>query len=210
LKFGNFFDIFVDFSLSLYIFTIWKCIVYHRLCRDGIYFDKILVSEYKLFILDLYLEFDDSGQLSTKFYDKLDDFNFKIINFPNMCSNIPASPAYGVYISQLIHYARASSHYSIYHYVKLKVLASWIYLLQAFEESPSDSYEYKIPLIYPPELEVKETTDTGSSASFLDLYLEFDDSGQLSTKFYDKGDDFNVKIINVPNICSNLQILNYW
>jgi hypothetical protein len=24
------------------------------------------------------------------------DFNFKIINFPNMCSNIPASPAYGV------------------------------------------------------------------------------------------------------------------
>ena len=48
--------------------------------------------------LDLYLEFDD--------------FNFKIINFPNMCSNIPASPAYGVYISQLIRYARASSNYS--------------------------------------------------------------------------------------------------
>ena len=43
-----------------------------------------------------YLEFDDSGQLSTNIYDKRDDFNFKIINFPNMCSNIPASPAYGV------------------------------------------------------------------------------------------------------------------
>jgi hypothetical protein len=28
-----------------------------------------------------------------------------------------------------------------------------------------------LPLIYPPELEVKETTDTASSASFLDLYL---------------------------------------
>ena len=51
--------------------------------------------------LDLYLEFDDSGQLSTKIYDKRD-----------MCSNIPASPAYGVYISQLIRYARASSNYS--------------------------------------------------------------------------------------------------
>ena len=49
-------------------------------------------------------------------------------------------------------------------------------------------------LIYPPELEVKETTDTASSASFLDLYLEFDDSGQLSTKIYDKRDDFNLKI----------------
>ena len=53
-----------------------------------------------------------SGQLSTKIHDKRDDFNFKIINFPNMCSNIPASPAYGVYISQLIRCARASSNYS--------------------------------------------------------------------------------------------------
>jgi hypothetical protein len=42
-----------------------------------------------------------------------------------------------------------------------------------------------LPLIYPPELEIKETTDTASSASFLDLYLEFDDSGQLSTKIYE-------------------------
>jgi hypothetical protein len=50
-------------------------------------------------------------------------------------------------------------------------------------------------LIYPPELEVKETTNTASSASFLDLYLEFDDSGQLSTKIYDKRDDFNFKIM---------------
>jgi hypothetical protein len=99
-------------SLSLYIFTIWKCIAYNFFCRDGIYFDKILVSNINFLrdrirrassasFLDLYLEFDDSGQLSTKIYDKQDDFNFKIINFPNMCSNIPASPAYGVYFSQL-------------------------------------------------------------------------------------------------------------
>ena len=63
-------------------------------------------------MLKMYFAFDDSGQLITKIYDKRDDFNFKIINFRNMCSNIPASPAYGVYISQLIRYARASSNYS--------------------------------------------------------------------------------------------------
>jgi hypothetical protein len=62
--------------------------------------------------LDLNVECDDSGQLSTKISAKRDDLNFKIINFPNMCSNIPASPAYGVYISQLIRYARVSSNYS--------------------------------------------------------------------------------------------------
>jgi hypothetical protein len=39
-----------------------------------------------------------------------------------------------------------------------------------------------LPLIYPPELEAQETTDTAWSASFLDLYLKFDGSGQLSTK----------------------------
>ena len=44
----NIFDIFVE-TLSLCIFTIWKSIVYNLFCRDGIYFDKILVSEYKLF-----------------------------------------------------------------------------------------------------------------------------------------------------------------
>ena len=57
-----------------------------------------------------------------------------------------------------------------------------------------------LPLIYPPELAVKETTDTASSASFLDLYFEFDDSGRLSTKIYDKRDDLNFKIINFPNM----------
>ena len=39
-------------------------------------------------------------------YDKRDDLKFRIVNFPDMGSNIPAHPAYGVYISQLVRYAR--------------------------------------------------------------------------------------------------------
>ena len=46
-----------------------------------------------------------------------------------------------------------------------------------------------VPLIYPPELEIKETTDTASSASFSDLYLEFDLHSHLSTRIYDKRDE---------------------
>jgi hypothetical protein len=59
-------------------------------------------------------------------------------------------------------------------------------------------------LIYPPELEVKETTDTVSSASFLDLYLEFDDSGQLSTKIYEQvlGVELQLDISKVSKITS--------
>jgi hypothetical protein len=59
------------------------------------------------------LNVDAGGKLTTQSYDKRDDFNFVIVNFPyiHVCSNIPLSPAYGVYISQLIRYARACSTY---------------------------------------------------------------------------------------------------
>jgi hypothetical protein len=60
---------------------------------------------------DLHLEIDTEGRLRTKLYDKRDDFNFPIVNFPFICSNIPAAPAYEVYISQLIRYSRTCGCY---------------------------------------------------------------------------------------------------
>jgi hypothetical protein len=62
-------------------------------------------------IYDILLKLDTNGKLTTQLYDKRDDFNFFIINFPFLCSNIPISPAYDVYISQLIRYARACLTY---------------------------------------------------------------------------------------------------
>ena len=64
--------------------------------------------------LDLLLSIGRDGQLRTSFYDKRDDFNFHITNFPFLSSNIPSSPAYGVFISQLIRYARACSSYECF------------------------------------------------------------------------------------------------
>ena len=52
--------------------------------------------------LDIHLAIDSEGRLRMKLYDKRDDFNFPSVNFPFMCSNIPAPPAYGVDISHLI------------------------------------------------------------------------------------------------------------
>jgi hypothetical protein len=52
--------------------------------------------------LDLHIEVDNRGRLRTNIYDKRDDFTFPIVKFPFISSNIPASSAYGVYISQLI------------------------------------------------------------------------------------------------------------
>ena len=54
--------------------------------------------------------------------------------------------------------------------------------------------------IYPIELEIKDTTDTARSASYLDLQLEIESEGRLRTKLFDKRDDFNVPIVNFPFI----------
>ena len=62
--------------------------------------------------LDLDLSYDRVKRLQVKLYDKRDDFNFDIVNFPFLSSYVPQSPAYGVYVSQRIRYARASSAYS--------------------------------------------------------------------------------------------------
>jgi hypothetical protein len=62
--------------------------------------------------LKLILKLDTNGKITTQLYDKWDDFNFSIVNFPYLCSTIQVSPAYCVYISQLIWYARAFSTYN--------------------------------------------------------------------------------------------------
>ena len=45
-----------------------------------------------------------------KIYDKRDEFDFDIVIFPILDSDVPHRPSYGVYISQLIRYARVCSH----------------------------------------------------------------------------------------------------
>ena len=54
--------------------------------------------------------------------------------------------------------------------------------------------------------EINETTETTSSALLLDIYLKFDTNGQLSTRLYDKRDDFNFAIINFLPLDRNAPI----
>ena len=48
--------------------------------------------------------------VSSKIYDKCDDFNFEIVNFPFLDGDVPRSPSYGVYILQLIRFVRVCSN----------------------------------------------------------------------------------------------------
>ena len=59
--------------------------------------------------LDLNLSLTN-GIVSSKIYDKQDDFNFEIVNFPLLDGDVLRSPSYGVHISHLIRFARVCSN----------------------------------------------------------------------------------------------------
>jgi len=81
----------------------------------------------------LYLDHGINGTLTTKLYDKRDDFNFPIVNYPFLDSNIPSSPAYGVFISQLIRYSRTCNSYQ--DFLHRSVLLTRKLLSQGFIET---------------------------------------------------------------------------
>ena len=67
--------------------------------------NKVNSSDTEAPFLDLNLSITN-GIVSSKIYDKQDDFNFEIINFTFLDGDVPRSRSYGVYISQLNRFAR--------------------------------------------------------------------------------------------------------
>ena len=57
-----------------------------------------------------------NGRVSNKIYDKRDDFDFDIVDFPFLDGDVPRRTSYGIYISQLIRFARASSNLNDFNY----------------------------------------------------------------------------------------------
>ena len=73
--------------------------------------NKVNTSDTEAAFLDLHLSISNDI-VYTKTYDKRDDFDFEIVNFPFLDGDVPRSTSSGVYISQLIRFARASSYFT--------------------------------------------------------------------------------------------------
>ena len=71
--------------------------------------NKANISDTEAPFLDLHLSVAN-GFVSSKIYDKRDDFDFGIVNFPFLDGDVPRRASYGVYISQLIRFARVCNH----------------------------------------------------------------------------------------------------
>ena len=80
----------------------------HRIYPAELQLNKANASDTEAAFLDLNLS-THNDTVSTKIYDKRDDFDFDIVNFPFLDGDVPRRPSF-VYISQLIRFARSSSH----------------------------------------------------------------------------------------------------
>ena len=81
----------------------------NRIYPPELQLNKANTSDTEAPLLDLHLSVSN-GFVSSKMYDKHDDFDFDIVNFRFLDGDVPRSTSYGVYISQLIRFARVSSH----------------------------------------------------------------------------------------------------
>ena len=70
-------------------------------------------------------------------------------------------------------------------------------------------FENYLGQMYPAELEIKDTTEIITSASYLGLLLSIGRDGHRHTSIYDKRDDFNFNITNFPFLSSYIQSLAY-
>ena len=76
---------------------------------SGLQLNKANTSDAEAAFLDLHLSISNDI-VPTKIYAKRDDFDFEIVIFPFLDGDVPRSSSDGVYISQLIRFARASSY----------------------------------------------------------------------------------------------------
>ena len=81
----------------------------NRIYPSELQLNKANVSDAEASFLDLHLSILD-GFVKTKIYDKRIDFDFDIVKFPFLDGDFPRSASYGICISQLIRFARVSSH----------------------------------------------------------------------------------------------------
>ena len=80
----------------------------HQIYPPELQLNKVNISDTETSLLDLHLSVLN-GFVSSK-NDKRDDFDFDIVNFLFLDGDVPHRASYGVYISQLIRFARVCNH----------------------------------------------------------------------------------------------------
>ena len=106
-------------------------------------------------------------------YDTWDDFDFDIVNFPFLDSAVPRRTSYGVYISQLIRFARASSNLSDFNCrnkgLTVKLLRQ-VYRYFKLRKAFSKFYRRHSALVEKYSVSLKTLLQQGTSISVPEFY----------------------------------------
>ena len=160
-------------SFGQYIYKIWLETIY-------LYFEQMIGQIYptnkansfdtEAPFLDLNLSITNVI-VSSKIYDKQDDFNFEtVVNFPFLDGDVPRPTSYGVYISQLIRVARVCFNVNDFNNRNLFLTAKLSkqgYRYQKIEKAFSKFYHRHSELIVKYNIGLKSLLQQGIS----DLYF---------------------------------------
>ena len=146
------------------------------------------------------------GFASCKIYDKRYDFDFEIVNFPFLVGDVPRAASYGVYISQLIGFARVSSHVTDFNTRKKLLTAKLLnqgYRYHKLRKAFSKFYRRHSDLVSKFSVGLKSLLQQGLSEFYGDLVYKFE-------KIYACNDfsaQFRKIILRYKNIGYNINVI---
>ena len=88
--------------------------------RNFSWLNKANTSDMETSFLDLNIKVIGSD-VHTSVYDKRDEFGFPVVNFPWLSGDVPRLPSYGVYISQLVRFAKCCTSFSDFYSKNLQI-----------------------------------------------------------------------------------------
>ena len=156
----------------------------NRIYPPELQLNKANTSDTEAPFLDLHFSISN-GFVSSKIYDKRDDFNFDIVNFPFLDGDVPRSTSgevlnknSGEVLNKLKSRGFRATSLSTYDFSTF------------YTTLPHNLIKEKL-------INLIEWTFKREGSPFLDLHLSIS-NGFVSSKIYDKRDDFDFDIVNFP------------
>lgn len=115
--------------------------------------------------LDLHLTIFDN-KITTKIYDKRDDYSFNIVNYPNLDGDVPKATSYGVYMSQLNRFAKACTNVEDFHARNLNITKRLLrqgYRFHRLRKTFSKFFHRSRPLLAKYDINLKTYLNLGVS-----------------------------------------------
>ena len=174
-----------------------------RIYPPELQLNKANASDTEAPFLDLHLSISNRF-VSSKIYDKHDDFDFDKVNFPFLDGDVPRSTSYGVYISQLIRFARVSSHVTDFN-ARNKILTAKPIRYHKVRKAFSKFYRRHYELVSKFKVGLNSLLPQGLSKP--DLYGDLVYKLRTKVNRADFSDQFGKVIIRYKRIGYNINVM---